>query len=129
MKDIIIKPVHNNFVESMPDVHFCFKTGVLQMTGQSFMDNSTEFFFPLFKWVEEYSTKSDKNVHLIIKLTYYNTSSAKNLIMLLEILEEKLPNKYKVDWYYTQIDIDSKEDVEEMANDLDISVNFIDFEL
>ena len=39
---------------SSPAVSFNAETGVLQMTGESYPENTFEFYHPIIHWVKEY---------------------------------------------------------------------------
>lgn len=98
-----------------------FRTdGELLLEGVSLPEDSFSFYTPLFKWLEQMTFEQ---VTLNMKLEYLNTSSTKQIFMLLKNLATK--DKYEnvaVNWYYEEDDEDMHEAGEYYAsllNELD----------
>ncbi|MEM4251402.1 MAG: DUF1987 domain-containing protein, partial [Candidatus Bathyarchaeia archaeon] len=63
------------------------------------------------------------------KLDYFNTSSSKCILNILEMLEDAHAKGRKVDlnWYYQEEDDDMLENGQEFAEDMSLQFNFISF--
>ena len=87
---------------SAPTVNADSATGVLQMSGDSYPENSFEFFAPIIAWVEEYLESAEAPLRLELHLLYLNTSSVKAMMDIFDMLEEAHGNgkEVSVTWYY-----------------------------
>jgi len=87
---------------STPRVLLDYDSHRFLIEGQSFPENSSNFFLPIIDWFKEYLEEKNVNMILDIKLLYVNTSSTKALFYILDLLD-KAYNKGKnvsVNWYY-----------------------------
>ena len=89
---------------STPEVKFNAETGALLLTGESYPENSFEFFKPLLDWVQSFVDKSSGPIRLQIGLTYMNTSSIKSMMDLLDLLEDAhaASREVTVTWLYDE---------------------------
>ena len=104
-----------------PEIKFDYTNRLLMIKGESYPENTSEFFNPVFKWVEDYLKKeSDAATIVTIELYYFNSSSSKVLMNFFEVLEKaaEAGQKITVNWIYEEEDEDSLEFGEEFAEDL-----------
>lgn len=96
--------------------------------GQSYPDNSSSFYRPVIKWIEDYIAKDDAELSLKLKLLYLNTSSAKVMFYIFDILEDayKSGKNVKIDWFYDQENEMAKETGEELLEDFSIPYSLIE---
>lgn len=87
---------------STPEVHFDASTGRLVLRGESYPENSFEFFRPLLAWITAFLAESRLPVRVEVSLTYLNTSSIRSLMDVLDQLEEAHQSGREVTltWYY-----------------------------
>lgn len=112
----------------IPNIDFNAETGVLEISGESYHEYTTEFFQPVFEWLEEYLQTPDRNVTMNFKMTYFNTSSSRRFIEVLTMLEDYQREKngnVVVNWYYEENDVDMLESGEEYAEDVDLKFKLI----
>lgn len=111
-QNLIIKG--NKRLDITPDVNFNGTTGVCRISGESHHQNEREFYLPLIKWVKDY-TRSGKPIEFNFKLTYFSTSSSKQLLTILETLKnyKEQGGKVVVNWYYPEDDEEIKEEAED----------------
>ena len=65
MENIDIKGFKDDFF--IPTVNFNAETGVCEIAGESYLEETVEFYAPLIKWLEEYiSTTKKIKLHLIL---------------------------------------------------------------
>ncbi len=88
--------------QSSPAVSAQCATGVLEMRGDSYPENSFEFFSPIISWVDEFLSAEKATLSLELYLLYLNTSSVKAMMDILDLLEEahKEGKTVSVRWYY-----------------------------
>ena len=72
---------------STPSIRFNPAERRLYISGESYPENSFEFYAPVIKWVKECLTQLGE-LHLEIDVSYMNSSSTKCTLDLLDLLEE-----------------------------------------
>lgn len=123
MDDLIINPTRFT-----PGITFYFSKHTLEISGESYPENTSEFYTPIFECLRNYiAGVTDQTVTMTIHLTYFNSSSSKILINLFDLLEESASKgkSITVKWLYKEGDTDAREFGEEFAEDLD----FLSFKL
>ncbi len=103
MKDFIIK---GN--KSTPDIFFSFKKAKFIIKGRLIPEDAEGLFEPVIDWVNKYYQKSKQNTQVIFDLEYFNSSSSREIIRLLDkmnILSKNNNTKVYVDWLYDEEDI------------------------
>ena len=125
LEDIIIEGSHKNFFT--PKVNLNAQTGICEISGESFLENTVEFYQPIIDWLKVYTTEIERPIAMIIKLTYYNTSTSRCLLDILNILKECEDNdgEVVVNWHYDENDIDMEEDIEDYMIDTGLKINLI----
>lgn len=73
---------------SSPRVEGDPATGVLRLSGDSYPENTFEFYAPLLDWMRAAVEGGGGPLRLEIELSYLNTGSIKSMMDMLEILEE-----------------------------------------
>ena len=128
MENIIIEGSHTNFF--IPTVEFDVEAGTCLLAGESFLEDTIEFYDPLVQWLEEYTTEIKNPLTFDIKLTYFNTSTSRSILDLLNILKdyEEDGGQVSVNWYYDEDDIDMEEDIEDYMLDTGLEIEMIPFE-
>lgn len=108
--------------KSSPEINFDAQTNILSITGESYPENTTQFYESMFKWLDKYiGNLQTQEVVLNIELIYFNSSSSKVLMDLFDTLEEaSADNKnITVNWLYDEDNEASLEYGEEFAEDIE----------
>ena len=72
-----------------PEVTFNFEDGNLKIAGESYPEDVTSFYNPLFEALDTWLADAQgKSCHFEFQLIYFNSSSAKAIMMLMEKLDE-----------------------------------------
>ncbi|BBL71104.1 biofilm regulation phosphoprotein SiaC [Methylogaea oryzae] len=89
---------------STPTILCNGEAGVLEMRGDSYPENSFEFFTPVLAWVEDFICHSDKPFTANLHLLYLNTSSVKAMMDIFDMLEEahRQGRQVSVNWFYDE---------------------------
>ncbi len=124
--------MENLYIEktkATPTVNFDAVSGVLEISGESYPENSMKFYQPVFSWLQQYLSETDSPIVFNFKLDYFNTSSSKCILNILEMLEDSHSKGRKIDlnWYYQEEDDDMLENGQEFAEDMSLQFNFISF--
>jgi hypothetical protein len=108
-----------------PAVVFDFANNHLKITGESYPEDVTEFYRPVFDALDAYLGKLDKgSCRFDFELIYLNSSSAKAVMMLMDKLEAAAKKGAAVDvhWFYDKEDDTMQELGEEFGEDLETAM-------
>lgn len=89
-----------------PQINFNGQTGLFEIKGMSCSEYAFNFYKPVFEWLDNYIKSPNDKTIVNIQLKYFNTSSAKCILQLLEKignLKEQERN-IEVNWYYEKDD-------------------------
>jgi len=108
-------------------VNFDARTGILELSGSSYPENTSEFFQPLITWIQNYFLQVTKPLTLNLKIDYLNSSSIKFLSDIIDKLQHyyKSGGEVEINWYYKEDDEDMKEMGEEIKEDVAFKFNLI----
>ncbi|MCK5029492.1 MAG: DUF1987 domain-containing protein [Bacteroidales bacterium] len=128
MENIIL--TSSSVTPYFPEVNFDFETGVCEIKGESYMEETYKFYLPLINWIKEYTKDVKKRLELNIKLIYLNTSSTKCVLDILELLKdyEDQGGNVKVNWYFDKSDPDMIDEVEDFEAESGMKIELIEFE-
>lgn len=91
MQNLIIEKTR-----STPYIHFDTDTGYLQIKGESYPENVAKFYTPILEWLREYLEQGSGDMTVEFKITYFNSSSSKVLLTILDLLEQGIVNGRKI---------------------------------
>lgn len=113
-----------------PDVLFDLQTGVLDIKGMSCAEFALEFYRPVFEWVDSYQKDPKKKTVVNFQLKYFNTSSAKCLLQLLERFAaiRRKGLEVEINWFYIKNDEQMIQDGENYSEILDLPFNMIEIQ-
>ncbi len=119
-----MEPLFIHETDMTPKIDFN-PDGILSIQGRSFPLDSAGFFNPVHTWVKEISVPL---IHLLIRLEYLNTSSAKQLFMILQTLKDNTKvTSLNIDWYYEEDDEDAYDTGLLFESLINIPLNFYAF--
>lgn len=96
MENLFIKSKYNT-----PEIKFDANNGNLKIKGRSHPENADIEFEIVLDWIERYIKAPNQKTTMEIDLEYFNSTSAKILITLLEILTDgKDKTDLKIKWFY-----------------------------
>ena len=96
--------------------------GIIELRGKSIPENSTEFYKPVFDWLDQYAADPRPGTKMLIQLEYFNTSSSKCILDIfrrLEGLHKAGSSSVSIAWFYDEDD----EDMMETGEDYKTIVN------
>ena len=110
-----------------PEIDFNQEIGTLSITGQSYPEDSSEFYVKVIEWVREFISSTKQKVTFNVNLQYFNTSSSKAILDILEMLDNyfKTGNETEVNWFYTEEDDDIYDHGIEFTEDLSMPCKLI----
>jgi hypothetical protein len=104
-----------------PAIAFEFAEHHLRIEGESYPEDVPTFYGPVFEALDAYlATLGQGRCRFDLALVYYNSATAKALMLLLEKLDDAAAAGAAIDvhWYYDEEDDTMKELGEEFGEDL-----------
>lgn len=85
-----------------PYILFDKETGIFEIKGSSLPENTSQFFEPVFNWIEQYLSDPNETTHLVCDLEYFNSSSAKMIFHIFLEFEKILDaeKKLEISWIF-----------------------------
>jgi hypothetical protein len=124
MDDLIIKGEKGTFF--VPNVNFSAATGICELDGESYLEDTFAFYQPLIDWINAFA-ETQRPITLNVGLSYFNTASSRSILDLLLALKEYKDNggEVKVNWSIKEWDEDMEMEVEDFAADSELDINMI----
>ena len=112
-----------------PEINFDADSNILEIKGETYPENTAEFYAPVFTWLDEYIDQlKDDEVTLNLEITYFNSSSSKVLMDLFDRFEDAHRNGKNItlNWIYDKDNESVLEYGEEFQEDLEnLTLNLI----
>lgn len=127
MENLTIRGSHGTFFT--PTINFS-TSGICEISGESYLEESFEFYDTLIKWIDKYFDEGAKSIQLSFKLTYFNTSSSRAILDLLTSLKKIQDNgsDVTVNWYYPDPDNDEmRMEAEDYIDETGLEINLISY--
>jgi len=117
-----MEPLRIPQTKSTPSVDFDADTGVLAIGGESYPEDSHQFFGPLVDWVNAFLSDVAGQLTFRVDLTYMNTSSTKYMIDILDRLEtaHTAGREITVEWYFDEDNDREIDTIEELKEDFEM---------
>jgi hypothetical protein len=114
--------------KTSPEVSMDFEKGTLDIIGESYPENAVGFYKPVFDWLN-LTTEANTPLTVNFRLDYFNTSSSKCVIDILDLLDKYYANSGKVEvkWYYKEDDDDMLETGEEFSSDIKVPFELLSY--
>lgn len=112
-----------------PAVNFNYQTGICEISGETYMEDTYRFYEPLINWLRDY-TLTKRPILFNFKLIYFNTSSSRFVLEILDILKAYQSANGKVDicWFYKTDDPDILAEINDFSAEVGIEIKTIPFD-
>ncbi len=102
--------------EFTPRVNFSLQNKSLTIEGKSLPEDAREFYRPLIEWTNSIEGQPVESLEVKLFLSYFNSSSSKQLLKLFYALEDLNESGIKstIQWSYKSSDLMMKEKGEEL---------------
>lgn len=111
-----------NATKSSPNIILNPNTHIHEINGESYPENSLEFYAPIVEWLKAYLNILGENKAILnIEILYFNSSTSKVLMDIFDMFEESCSSGKKiiVNWIYDAGNEASLEYGEEFAEDFE----------
>jgi len=107
----MLEPFILEKTKTSPSAHFDMQQGIFKVGGRSIVEDPNGFYMPIYNWLAEYVKNPNPETLFEFDLEYFNSSSARQVMKIIMVLEEieKSGNKVKVLWLYEEGDEMSQE--------------------
>lgn len=108
-----------------PTVLFDFGQKELKIVGESYPEDVSSFYHPIFEALDAYlANLGNGRCRFHFELIYFNSSSAKAIMILMEKLDEAAKSGASVEiyWFYDEEDDTMQELGEEFGEDLEHAI-------
>lgn len=108
--------------KSSPKINLNAQNNTLSISGESYPENTAQFYEPVFKWLETYlSELNNQLMTMNMELVYFNSSSSKVLMDIFDMLDEASDEgkNIVVNWIYDEENDAALEYGEEFAEDVE----------
>lgn len=129
MKDLYIEGTKGVFFT--PTVRLDATTGKCEILGESYIEDAPQFYEPILNWIDTYVKEIQGSLIWDFRLVYFNTSSSKTILNLLQTIKnyEKQGGSVEVNWYYPDDNDDLLAEGEDFVEDSGLKINLIPYEL
>lgn len=110
-----------------PEIDFSINQEYLRIIGVSTPVDSVEFYAPIIQWISKNENSISDNAKFEFELNYFNSSSMKALVWLLQQIEEMIMNgkSWSIHWIVVEEDEFMEEAAEAMQTLLEVPVTVI----
>lgn len=114
-----------------PKVLLDKENSIFELSGNSLPEDVGDFYNPILDWLDKYAQDPNKETVFNLHLDYYNTSSSKMILKILERFREIHRKGFdvRIAWHYQEDDEDMVEAGEDYAEYLKIPFEFIPTQL
>lgn len=115
--------------KSTPKICYDAATGILELSGESYPENSFEFYAPVLSWLEKHLNEAEV-LQVDINIIYMNSSSIKCLLDMLDMMVEAVKKgaKIVINWYYDSDNPRALDMAEEFFEDVELPFKIIPLE-
>jgi len=102
--------------------------GVIRIWGRSISEDAKGFYDEVNLWIDDYLLSPADVTSVEVTLEYFNSASAKQIIMILQrlLMLTLQHKKLHINWYYEEGDDDIIEKGEYFSSILNLKFNFIE---
>ena len=97
MKNTIIKET-----KYTPEVNLDVRNGILNIKGNSYPENTLEFYDPILNLMEEFFKNTEIiDIILNIEIVYFNSSSSRVFFEIFDLIEDNSKDlNFQINWIY-----------------------------
>jgi hypothetical protein len=120
-----MKPLKIEATLKTPYIYFDNETGIFTIRGMSCAEYAREFYTPINNWLDDYAKAPLKDTIVNIEFKYFNTSSAKSILLLLQKFNNirNEGQNVTINWYYEKNDEQMIQDGENYSEILNFPFN------
>lgn len=104
-----------------PGIQADSKTGIIEISGKSYPENTAKFYLPILDWIEEFIKTKEPGVTVTFEIEYFNSATTKIFYTIFDLLEEgqKKGKPVVVNWAFDPENESAVEAGEDFKEDFD----------
>jgi len=129
MEDLILEGSRDIYFT--PSVKLEAASGRCSISGESYLEEPYEFYKKVAEWFMGYTRGGGSNIHLDLRLNYFNTSSSRAILEMLRVLKnlQESGTQVVVNWYYPDPDDDEiLMEGEDFQEECGLAINMIEYD-
>ena len=114
--------------EYTPKIVLNSQDGLIEIRGDSFPENTYDFYKPIMSWLKEYFNSNAKDKTTInMEINYFNSSSSQLFFDLFDLFEEVSENNnLQINWIYDEKNDSAEEAGEDFVEEFEtLNINMI----
>ncbi len=121
-----LAPIYHKPTEDEPEMILDCEEGRFEFSGRSLPEDPGSLFDPVLEWVREYSQSPNEETVIHFRLDYFNSSTARFLVEILQLFEDirHSGNRVSVNWWYLEDDQMMEERGEEIESIIDLEFEY-----
>ncbi len=115
-----MEPVYHEATDRTPEVAFDFNAGTYRLAGESYPEDAASFYGPLTQGLRQaVDERSSDSIEFTVEMVYFNSSTAKALMNIFQILEDgaEAGLQVRINWCYHEDDETMEEFGEDFSED------------
>jgi hypothetical protein len=119
-------PIYHKPTEDEPGMILDAEQNIIEFSGRSLPEDPGTLYEPVLDWVKEYSENPNPATVVDFKLDYFNSSTARFIVEILEIFEDirHAGHQVSVNWWFFEDDSVMQERGEEIESIIDLDFNY-----
>lgn len=114
--------------EYTPNIVLDADKGLIEIRGDSFPENTYDFYKPVTEWLKEYFNSNAKDKTIInMEINYFNSSSSQLFFDLFDLFEEvSESNNLEINWLYDEKNDSAEEAGEDFVEEFEtLNINMV----
>jgi len=115
--------------EYSPEIVLDAEKGILEIRGDSFPENTYDFYKPVVKWIETYFENCSQTTTVNMEINYFNSSSSQLFFDLFDLFDEAAQNgcAIVINWIYSSKNESAKEAGEDFLEEFEsFTINLVE---
>ncbi len=110
----MLEPLIIEGSKTNPTINLNKDANFFKIAGRSIVEDPNKFYMPVYEWLEEYVKNPNEDTKFQFDLEYFNSSSARQVMKLIMLLENIPHDKVTVVWLFEEGDEMAQERGEEI---------------
>ncbi|WP_018877456.1 DUF1987 domain-containing protein [Thioalkalivibrio sp. ALE28] len=118
----VVETIEHEATDRTPAVQFDFAAGQYRLSGESYPEDAANFYGPLTQGLRQaIEDGASDEVEFTVEMIYFNSSTAKALMNMFQILEDgaEAGLKVRINWCYHEDDETMEEFGEDFSEDFE----------
>jgi len=116
-----VKSINIEGCDNSPKVILNFTEGKIEITGESYPENTFDFYQPILTWLYDYFNAPQKRTIVDLNLLYFNSSTVQVLFEIFDIFQDNIgKTELIINWYYDKDDSDWQDDFNYFAEEFEM---------